>query len=88
MKASHARSRGRLAAGHLVVPLGAGACLVPGVPSWAALLGGLALALTVGNPHVARTRRAVPLLLALGVVGLGAGMEQRSCQSRSKQRCG
>ena len=57
-------------------------CLVPEVPAlhwhalpgWAGLLGGLALALTLGNPHSARTRAWTPRLLAWSVMGLGAAM--------------
>jgi uncharacterized integral membrane protein (TIGR00698 family) len=39
-----------------------------------ALLAGIALALALGNPFVRHTRRAAQRLLALSVVGLGAGM--------------
>ena len=46
----------------------------PGLPAWAGLLAGTALALTLGNPHAARTRKATPMLLAWSVVGLGAAM--------------
>ncbi len=66
-----------------LVPLLALACLWPGspaapaipaIPGWAALLAGVALALTLGNPWSARTKALTPRLLALSVVGLGAGM--------------
>jgi len=58
----------------VVIPLLAVASLHPAVPGWAALLTGIALALTAGNPHVARIRSLTPHLLAASVVGLGAGM--------------
>jgi uncharacterized integral membrane protein (TIGR00698 family) len=45
------------------------------VPSWAALLGGILLALALGNPYAARTKALTPRLLSLSVVGLGAGMD-------------
>jgi uncharacterized integral membrane protein (TIGR00698 family) len=57
------------------VPAGALAAAVPGVPPWAALLGGVAAALLLGNPHAPRTRRLTRLLLPASVVGLGAGMD-------------
>lgn len=73
-----------------LLPLLALACLLPGgrdlpglvlpwpsVPSWAALMGGLALALSAGNPHAARTKALTPRLLAYSVVGLGAAMNLR-----------
>ncbi|MCI0569553.1 MAG: putative sulfate exporter family transporter [Myxococcaceae bacterium] len=62
----------------LLVPLGALVCLVPGVPAAAALVGGVVLALGVGNPHVARTRKLTHPLLMGSVVGLGAGMDLQS----------
>ncbi|MHB1847205.1 MAG: YeiH family protein, partial [Deltaproteobacteria bacterium] len=58
----------------LLVPLGAALCLWPKVTPPIALLLGLALALTLGNPYLAVTRRLTHRLLALAVVGLGAGM--------------
>lgn len=50
-------------------------CLFPGVPSWAALLGGICFALQFGNPFAARTKVLAPRLLALSIIGLGAGMD-------------
>jgi uncharacterized integral membrane protein (TIGR00698 family) len=58
----------------ILIPVLAAASLHPAVPGWAALLAGIVLALAFGNPHAARTRRLTPHLLALSVVGLGAGM--------------
>lgn len=59
----------------ILLPLLALASLWPGVPSWAALLAGVLLALALGNPYAARTRVLTPKLLSLSVVGLGAGMD-------------
>jgi len=61
-------------------------CLLPdmprlhwqGWPAWAGLLAGVAVALTLGNPHAARTRAFTPKLLAWSVVGLGAAMNLRT----------
>jgi uncharacterized integral membrane protein (TIGR00698 family) len=63
--------------GHLLVPLGAALSLLPLVSTGMALVAGIAVALTVGNPYGAVTRRATHRLLALAVVGLGAGMDLR-----------
>lgn len=53
----------------------AAACLLPWVSAGLALLAGVAVALTAGNPWPARTRVLAHRLLALSVVGLGAGMD-------------
>ncbi|BDG09140.1 YeiH family protein [Anaeromyxobacter paludicola] len=66
------------AARRLLPACAAAALLVPQVSSGAALLGGAALALTLGNPWPASTRRAVKRLLPLAVVGLGGGMDLRA----------
>jgi uncharacterized integral membrane protein (TIGR00698 family) len=58
----------------VLLPVLALLCLLPVVPSWAALVGGIALALAFGNPYAARTKALTPRLLSLSVVGLGAGM--------------
>ncbi|HKI02117.1 MAG TPA: putative sulfate exporter family transporter [Thermoanaerobaculia bacterium] len=58
----------------VAVPLGALLCLVPMVPSWLALLAGIAVAVVLGNPHLAGTKKATAKLLPYSVVGLGAGM--------------
>lgn len=60
-------------------------CLLPdlpfihwhGWPAWVGLLAGLGVAMSYGNPHVARTRALTPKLLAWSVVGLGAAMNLR-----------
>lgn len=54
--------------------LGGTVCLLPFVPSWAALLSGIVLALTVGNPFLAKTQKMTSQLLAIAIVGLGCGM--------------
>lgn len=50
------------------------ACCLPWTPPWAALLGGTAIALSVGNPCAALTGRLSKWLLQASVVGLGAGI--------------
>ena len=57
-----------------LLPVGAAACLIPGLPPWAALVGGAALALTLGNPRPDLTARGVKYFLPLAVTGLGAGV--------------
>ena len=57
-----------------LLPLGAAASLLPWTPPWAALLGGAALALTLGNPCAVATGNASKWLLQIAVVGLGAGV--------------
>jgi uncharacterized membrane protein YadS len=61
--------------GRILVPAGAVLCCFPFVSTGLGLLLGLALALAAGNPYLARTRKLTPQLLALSVVGLGAGMD-------------
>lgn len=58
----------------LVLAGGVVAC-VPGVPAAAALAGGIAIALTVGNPLAERTRPLAKELLPASVVALGGGMD-------------
>jgi len=67
----------RSGVGHFLVPLGAVLALMPFVSAGEALLAGMALALGVGNPFAAYTRRATHGLLSLAIVGLGAGMDLR-----------
>lgn len=62
-------------AGRILLPLAAVACLIPAVSSAAALLLGIAVALTVGNPYLAFTRKVTPKLMAYAIIGLGAGMD-------------
>jgi uncharacterized integral membrane protein (TIGR00698 family) len=58
----------------VLVPLGAALCLLPFVSAPVALVAGIALALTLGNPYLVHTRAWTHRLLTLSVVGLGAGM--------------
>jgi uncharacterized integral membrane protein (TIGR00698 family) len=58
----------------LVVGLGL-LTLLPWVSAGAALLAGIAVALTLGNPFAARTRPLAHRLLTASVIGLGAGMD-------------
>ncbi|MGO8970669.1 MAG: YeiH family protein [Myxococcaceae bacterium] len=61
-------------------------CLLPdlpsmgwhAVPTWAALLAGIAVTLTLGNPWASRTKQLTPRLLAWSVIGLGAAMNLRT----------
>jgi uncharacterized integral membrane protein (TIGR00698 family) len=50
-----------------------------------ALLAGIALALTAGNPYLARSRALTPGLLQLAVVGLGAAMDLRAVASAGRE---
>jgi uncharacterized integral membrane protein (TIGR00698 family) len=62
------------------------ACVLPNlpalgwhaIPTWAALLAGVAVTLALGNPFASRTKRLTPQLLALSVMGLGATMNLRT----------
>lgn len=51
------------------------AALFPFVPPAAALVTGVAVALALGNPWLARTRKLAPLLLGASVMGLGAAAD-------------
>jgi len=70
----------------ILISLLAGLCLLPDlpglhwhpVPTWGALVLGVALTLTLGNPWATRTKTLTPRLLALSVVGLGAAMNLRT----------
>ena len=65
------------APGAFAVPAGMAICAFPFVSTGAGLLLGLVLALAFGNPWLDRTRRVTSKLLALSIVGLGAGMDLR-----------
>ncbi|GAC1373430.1 MAG: putative sulfate exporter family transporter [Polyangiales bacterium] len=58
----------------VVVPVVAVATLLPWVSSGVALLAGVGVALTLGNPWPARSRALAHQALTWSVVGLGAGM--------------
>lgn len=59
----------------LVVGGGLAAVAIPGLPAGVALAAGIAIALTVGNPHAPATRSLVKRLLPLSIVALGGGMD-------------
>src|SRR4051812_4851747 len=50
------------------------ATLHPWVPSALALVGGAALALTLGNPLAKQTTKWIPRLMQTSIIGLGASM--------------
>jgi uncharacterized integral membrane protein (TIGR00698 family) len=58
----------------LAFPLIAVASLIPFVSPGIALMAGIVLALTVGNPYPLSTARVITPLLQISVIGLGAGM--------------
>jgi uncharacterized integral membrane protein (TIGR00698 family) len=58
----------------IVVGLGL-STLLPWVSAGLALLAGIVVALTLGNPFAARTRPLAQKLLTVSVIGLGAGMD-------------
>jgi uncharacterized integral membrane protein (TIGR00698 family) len=63
--------------GQFLMPAAAALCLFPFVSAELGLLLGLVLALAFGNPYLDKMRKATHTLLALSVVGLGAGMDLR-----------
>ena len=75
-------------AARFLVPLCAVAVLFPFVSAGIALVAGIALALTLGNPFQALTRKWTHTLLALSVVGLGAGMDLRAVAKAGLQGLG
>nr|WP_253908789.1 putative sulfate exporter family transporter [Corallococcus exiguus] len=75
-------------AGHVLVPLCTALCLLPSVSTGVALLAGLCVALTVGNPFAGKTRALTPRLLSLAVVGLGAGMDLRTVLAAGREGLG
>ena len=54
--------------------LGIASCLTPWVSSSLALVMGIGIALTLGNPFSDKTQKATSQLLAIAIVGLGCGM--------------
>ena len=60
--------------GRVLIPLGFFAALLPVTTSAMALLLGVFLALVVGNPYIAKTRKLTRPMLAWSIVGLGAGV--------------
>lgn len=61
-------------AARAVVPVLAVLAALPWISSGVALVAGIAVALTLGNPWPARTRALAHRMLAWSVIGLGAGM--------------
>lgn len=59
----------------ILIPLAAILSLTPFVSSGVALLMGVILAVTLGNPYLEKCRDLTHKLLPLSVVGLGAGMD-------------
>ena len=78
----------RPAFARILLPLGAAAALLPIVPAGLALVAGIALALVLGNPYQALAKRWTHRLLALSVVGLGAGMDLRAVAKAGLQGLG
>jgi uncharacterized integral membrane protein (TIGR00698 family) len=59
----------------VLIPLGAAVALTPLTSSAAGLVGGIVLALLVGNPYVEWTRRHTKTMIAFSVIALGAGTD-------------
>ncbi|MBS1767114.1 MAG: putative sulfate exporter family transporter [Acidobacteria bacterium] len=72
----------------LLFPLCAVITLLPFVSAGIALVAGIVLALTLGNPFQALTKKWTHTLLALSVVGLGAGMDLRAVAKAGLQGLG
>lgn len=83
-----AESRALTVLGRVLVPLLAAASLLPMVSASAALVTGVVLALAVGNPYAAFTKKATTQLLQLSVIGLGFGMNLRAVLSVGAQGIG
>ncbi|HXC17096.1 MAG TPA: putative sulfate exporter family transporter [Holophagaceae bacterium] len=73
---------------HILVPLCAALVLWPFVSAAMALVAGILIALLMGNPFQALTRKWTHTLLALSVVGLGAGMDLRAVAKAGLQGLG
>ena len=78
----------RLTLSKILVPLCAVVALLPFVSAGIALVAGIALALTLGNPFQALTKKWTHTLLAASVVGLGAGMDLRAVAKAGLQGLG
>jgi uncharacterized integral membrane protein (TIGR00698 family) len=57
-----------------IIPVAALLCLAPVIPAPAALAFGVGLALIFGNPYAGMVKTVTPRLMAISIVGLGAGM--------------
>ncbi|HET6330479.1 MAG TPA: putative sulfate exporter family transporter [Holophagaceae bacterium] len=73
---------------HILVPLCAALALLPFVSAAIALVAGILIALMMGNPFQVLTRKWTHSLLALSVVGLGAGMDLRAVAKAGLQGLG
>ncbi len=60
--------------GHFLIPLGGLVALTPWFSSWMALALGLILTLAFENPYVAQIKNLTHRLLAISIIGLGAGL--------------
>lgn len=60
---------------HFILPIAALLCLTPWISSGVALVMGLAIALSIGNPYILKIKNWTHKLLAISVIGLGAGMD-------------
>lgn len=59
---------------YVLIFLGILSCLTPWVSSSMALVMGITIALSVGNPFLEKTQKMTSRLLAIAIVGLGCGM--------------
>ncbi len=80
--------RATLTLAHILLPIGAVLALFPFVSAAVALVAGILIALTLGNPFQALTRKWTHVLLAVSVVGLGAGMDLRAVTKAGLQGLG
>lgn len=80
--------RPRLSPAHFLMPLCAALALLPFVSAAIALLAGVCIALALKNPYQAFARKWTHALLALSVVGLGAGMDLRAVAKAGLQGLG
>lgn len=63
-------------------------CLTPWVPPAVALVGGMVIAITLGNPYLDKTSKVTRLLLGISVMGLGAGMNLETVAKAGLQGLG
>ncbi|HEX7675195.1 MAG TPA: putative sulfate exporter family transporter [Bdellovibrio sp.] len=68
-------ARGSKTLGHYLIPAAGLLCLAPFISSATALVLGIVIAVVIGNPYIAKTRKLTSSLLSLSVMGLGAGMD-------------
>lgn len=68
-------AQGSKALGRYLIPAAGLLCCAPFISSAMALVLGIVIAVIVGNPYIAKTRKLTSTLLSLSVMGLGAGMD-------------